>query len=90
MVDDFRWNAWNVEKCSKHGVDPADAEYVIERARSPFPRRIDRGKLLVWGQASSGAYLQVIYLLDADGTAFVIHAMPLTDRQKRQFRRKRR
>jgi hypothetical protein len=87
---DFRWSPWNIGKCEKHGVDPADAEAVVSRARKPFPRRIDSGKLLVWGQADSGQYLQVIYVLDDDGTAFVIHAMPMTEKQMRQLRRRRR
>jgi uncharacterized DUF497 family protein len=86
----FRWSAWNIAKCEKHGVDPADAQHVVTRARRPFPRRIDRGKFLVWGTTLYGEYLQVIYLLDSDGTVFVIHAMPLTDRQKRQLKRTRR
>jgi uncharacterized DUF497 family protein len=86
---EFRWNDWNIAKCEKHGVDPADAEYVVEQARAPFPRRIDDGKLLVWGQTENGTYIQVIYVLDSDGTAFIIHAMPLTQKQKRQLRRRR-
>jgi len=87
---DFRWNDWNLAKCEKHGVAPADAQYVVERAKSPFPRRIDQGKLLVWGPGTSGQYLQVIYLLDPGGTSFIIHAMPLNDRQIGQLRRRQR
>jgi uncharacterized DUF497 family protein len=86
----FHWNQWNIGKCEKHGVDPADAQIVVVRARKPFPLRINSGKLLVWGQADSGEYLQVIYVLEDNGTVFVIHAMPLTERQKRQLRRRRR
>ena len=87
---DFRWIEWNIAKCEKHGVDPADAAYVVAHAWRPFPRGIDGDKLLVWGQAPDGSYLQVIYLLDPDGTAFIIHARPLTESQRRQLRRKRR
>jgi hypothetical protein len=71
-------------------VSTPDAEIVIMRARKPFPRRVNRGKLLVWGQTDGGEYLQVVYVLDDDGTAFVLHAMPLTEKQKRQLRRRRR
>lgn len=31
-----------------------------------------------------------IYVLDDDGTAYVIHARPLTDAEKRRYRRRRR
>lgn len=86
---EFRWNPWNIGKCEKHGVDPTDAEYVIRHAKRPFPRNIDNDKDLVWGQAAGGHYLQVIYLIDPDGTVFVIHARPVDDSEKRQLRRKR-
>jgi hypothetical protein len=45
---------------------------------------------LVWGQTRSGRYLQVVYLLGVDDVVFVIHARPLTDREKRRLRRRRR
>lgn len=86
----FRWIEWNVAKCEKHGVEPADAEYVASGATPPFPRRAGDGKYSVWGQSPAGQYLQVIYLVDPDGTLFIIHAMPLTERQKRQLNRRRR
>jgi hypothetical protein len=34
--------------------------------------------------------LQVIYVLDEDGTVYVIHARPMSDREKWRFRRKNR
>lgn len=86
----FRWIPWNIAKCDKHGVDPADAEFVVNNARRPFPRRADDDKWLVWGQTSVGDYLEVVYLLDPDDTVFIIHAMPMTDRQKHQLRRRQR
>lgn len=86
---DFRWINWNVEHIARHGVTAAEAEYVISHAKRPFPRRIDDEKRVVWGQTAEGIYLQVIYLLDPDGTVFVIHAMALTQKQKRQLRRRR-
>jgi hypothetical protein len=40
---------------------------------------------LVWG--GGGRRLRVVYLLDDDGTVFVNHARPLTDREKNQYRK---
>jgi hypothetical protein len=85
---DVRWIAWNVDPIGRHGVSPGEAEHVVRRARPPFPRRTEGDKRLVWGQTADGTYLQVIYVLDPDGTVFVIHAMPMTGKQKRQLRRK--
>lgn len=39
-------------------------------------------KLLVWGQAEHGEYLQVVFLIQDDGALFVIHARPLTRRER--------
>jgi uncharacterized DUF497 family protein len=44
----------------------------------------------VWGQTEEGYYLQVVFVLDPDETIYVIHSRPLTDKEKRILRRKRR
>jgi uncharacterized DUF497 family protein len=87
---DFRWIRWNVQKCMKHGVQPEEAEHVVRNARRPYPRKIGDEKTLVAGQSRAGRYLQVIYLVDEDDAIFVIHAMPLTRRKKRSYRRSQR
>ena len=46
---------WNIEHIGKHGVEPDEAELVIVGARSPFPRKIQEDKWLVWGRASGVA-----------------------------------
>lgn len=63
-------------------VDPAEAEEVVREAKRPFPRRIGEEKLLVWGPGRGGRLLQVIFVVDEDGTAFVIHGRELTKREK--------
>jgi uncharacterized DUF497 family protein len=80
----FRWNAWNTEHVGRHGVSPAEAEQVV---RSGRPLYRGDGKYLVRGRGSGGRWLQVIYVLDEDGTIFVIHSRPMTDREKRRWRR---
>jgi uncharacterized DUF497 family protein len=87
---EFRWNDWNVGKCREHGVDPAEAEHVVEHAKRPFPRRLEEGKVVVWGQSAGGRYLQVIHVVDPAGTLYVIHARPLSAGEKRQPKRRRR
>lgn len=87
---DFRWNEWNIEHLASHGVDPEEAEGVVRSAAGPYPRRIGDDKLLAWGTGRGGRLLQVIFVLDDDGTVFVIHARELTSREKSVHRRKRR
>jgi uncharacterized DUF497 family protein len=84
---DFRWNEWNEEHVGIHGVSPEEAESVVRRAKSPFPRVIEDDKRLVWGRGGGGRFLQVVFLLDEDDTVFIIHARPLTEREKQRYRR---
>lgn len=86
----FRWNSWNEGKVAMHGVEPAEAEYVVHNARLPYPEHREDDKWLVCGQTAGGRFLQVIYVRDSDGAIYIIHARPLTDREKRRYRRRRR
>ncbi len=85
---DFRWNQWNIEHLADHGVEPEEAEDVVVNASGLYPRRIGSDKLLVWGPGLGGRLLQVIFVLDNDGTAFVIHGRELTNREKGIYRRR--
>jgi uncharacterized DUF497 family protein len=84
----FRWNDWNFEHVGKHGVDPEDAEHVAETARQPFPLWRPDDKWLVWGRGRGGQLLQVVFVLDPDDTIYIIHARPLTEREKHQYRKR--
>lgn len=86
----FRWNDWNIDHIAKHGVSPEEAEAAVLSARRPFPRFLGDRWLAV-GRGIGGRWVQVIYLMDDDDeSAFVIHARPLTDKEKRRYRRQQR
>jgi len=87
---DFRWNEWNLTHIREHGIEPYEAEQVILAARSPYPRRCEQDKYLVWGPGLGGRLVQVVFALDADQRVFAIHARLLTQGEKRAFRRRRR
>jgi len=87
---DFRWNEWNIEHVERHGVTPEVAEEVIQTAASPYPRKVGDDKMLVWGASEEGRLLQVIFVLDEDGSIYVLHARPLSERERRVHRRQRR
>ena len=78
-----------VIEVTAEGEDESEAEEVVNRARRPYPQQIDNRKILVRGQTAAGRYLQVIYLLELDDVVFAIHARPLTEREKRRLRRRR-
>ncbi|HKC26060.1 MAG TPA: BrnT family toxin [Thermoanaerobaculia bacterium] len=84
---EFRWNDWNVQHIAEHGVDPDDAEEAIETAGPSYPTAREDGKWLVWGRGRGGRLIQVVFVVDADDSIFVVHARELTEREKRGFRR---
>jgi uncharacterized DUF497 family protein len=92
---EFRWNDWNVEHIAEHGVSPQEAELVIEHARPPYPELQEENKWRVVGRGYGGRWLQVVFVFDpededpeTEDMVYVIHARPLTDREKRRERRK--
>ena len=90
-VSGFRWIEWNIDKVLSHGVTPAEAEWVVARAKPPYPQGAGEEKFLVKGSTSAGRMIQVIFVTEEDDSIFVIHARPLTDREKwQESRRKRR
>lgn len=67
-----------------------EAEHVIDHAAAPYPEYLGAEKWRVRGQTATGRYLQVIFVFDPDGTVYVIHARGLSDRERRQLRRRKR
>jgi len=86
----YRWNEWNVEHIAEHGITQAEAEYVVDNARPPYPEYRGDGKWRVWGQTPFGRFIQAVYIIDPDETLYVIHARPMEDSEKRRYRRRER
>ena len=86
----FRWNDWNLEHIAEHGVSPEEAEWVVEQAGRPYPELRGDSKWRVVGRGRGGRWLQVVFVFDAEDqdTAYVIHARPLTDREKKRERKR--
>ena len=84
----FRWNEWNLEHVARHGVEPWEAEQVVRNARPPYPEERADDKWLVCGRGSGGRFLQVVFVVGNDDLAYIIHARPLTAKEKRRFRRR--
>jgi uncharacterized DUF497 family protein len=86
-MHEFRWNSHNLDHIDEHGVESADAEFVVNHPARGFPRREADNKFRVWGQTIDGTYLQVVYIFDPPGVVYVIHSRPLTDGEKHRLRR---
>ena len=84
----FRWNEWNVEHIGQHGVFPDEAELVVRHAKRPYPLHRDDNKWLVWGPGRGGRLVQVVFVIDEDDSIFVIHARPLTEKEKKRYRKR--
>jgi uncharacterized DUF497 family protein len=61
----FIWTTWNVEHIAKHGITRAEAQYVVDHARPPYPEYQGDEKFLVRGQTASRRYIQVIFVTEA-------------------------
>lgn len=85
----FRWNDWNIEKIAGHGVTPSEAEWVVQSATRPYPQRHNDGRWLARGRTEFGRLLQIVFLVEESDDIYVIHARPLTNREKRRICRKR-
>lgn len=59
----FAWDDWNVDHIGRHGVMPVEAESVVDHAEAPWPEQKGDDKLVVWGPATGGRLLQVIFVL---------------------------
>lgn len=84
---DFKWIVWNLNKIALHNVSRTEAEFVVNRPMRGYPRR-SGDKRIAWGQTADGDYLQVVYLIEPDDRVFIIHARPLTEKEKRRARRR--
>lgn len=87
---EFRWNFWNVEHIAGHGVTTDEAEYVSNHAAPPYPEYRGDDKWRVWGQTEVGRFIQGVYIIDPEGTLYVIHARPLEESEKHRYRRRKR
>jgi|SRR5665213_2744681 len=74
LIVEFRWNAWNVNHIAEHGVMPPEAEHVVRFTRRRRKHR--KGSWEVIGRGFSNRRMRVVYIIDPDGTFYIIHAMP--------------
>ena len=81
----YRWDKWNREHIATHKVAPHEAEQVLDNCSEPFPWKVDEHRWLVWGSTAAGRLLQVAFVLTIEDEVYVIHARPLTKRERAEY-----
>ena len=72
-----------------HGVTEAEVERVLSRPGEDGPS--SGGSRQALGQTAGGRYLRVVYVPDEDGEGvFVVTAYPLSGRELKAYRRRKR
>lgn len=82
----FWWDEDNIEHIANHGVEPYEAEEVIDNAR--LTKKVGEGKYLAYGQTDSGRYLLVVFAPKPPSRLRVVTARDMTTAEKRQIRRR--
>ena len=83
----FWWDEKNTEHIANHGVEPYEAEEVLDD--DPYVLKAGQDKYAAYGQASSGRYLLVVFALKSENRIRVITARDLTVAEKKRLRRQR-
>jgi hypothetical protein len=83
----FWWDQRNIEHIADHGVEPYEAEEVLDDA---FIVRAGRDRYVAYGQSDSGRYLLVVYAKKPGQRIRVITARDLTAAEKKSLKQRRR
>ena len=83
----FWWDENNIEHIANYGVEPYEAEEVIDD--SPLILRASKDRYSAYGQTDSGRYLLVVFALKPDERIRVITARDLTAAEKKRLRSRR-
>jgi len=83
----FEWDERNLEHIARHGVDPDEAEAVLDN--NPLTLRTADNTYLTYAQTDEGRYLLVVFIRKPGPLIRVITARDLKDSEKRRYRRRR-
>jgi uncharacterized DUF497 family protein len=83
----FWWDEINLEHIADHGVEPYEAEEIIDNAA--LITGVGRGKYAAYGQTDAGRYLLVIFAKKSDARLRIVTARDMTDAEKKRVKRRR-
>jgi uncharacterized DUF497 family protein len=84
----FWWDENNIEHIANHGVEPYEAEEVIDD--DPFIAKAGKDRYIAYGQTDAGRYLLVVFARKSEQRLRVITARDMTSAEKRSHKRRRR
>ncbi len=85
-MSSFEWDEQNMDHVARHGVEPDEAEAVLDSA--PLILRTEDRKYLAYGQTDEGRYLLVVFVRKSSSPVRVITAREITDAEKKRQRRR--
>jgi uncharacterized DUF497 family protein len=84
-----RPSAWSEDQIARHGVTMAEVNEVLAGRHRESPGR--KASTIITGQTRAGRYLLIVAIEDGDDgddeLAFIVTARPMTEREKRAFKR---
>ena len=89
LIHDFVWPQERIDRIARHGVTPEEVEDVcfgdplIQRAKSEGENPV----YYMLGQTTLGRYLFCVVIAFPDGKGYPVTARPMTNKEKRQYRR---
>jgi uncharacterized DUF497 family protein len=83
----FWWDDNNIEHIANYGVEPYEAEEVIDD--DPYIVKAGSGKYVAYGQTDAGRYLLVVFAPKPERRLRVITARDMTAAEKGRFKRRR-
>lgn len=89
LIHEFVWPQERIDHIARHDVTPEEVEDVcfgdplIQRAKSEGENPV----YYMLGQSISGRYLFCVVIAFPDGTGYPVTARPMTNKEKRLYRR---
>ena len=83
-IRSFKWDEDNIFHIAYHKVTPEEIEEVAFDG-SPYIRKGRQGRRYLYGKTIGGRYLFVVYVLGARGTAKVITARDMDEKERRFY-----
>ncbi|GAB4421053.1 MAG: BrnT family toxin [Anaerolineae bacterium] len=82
----FWWDETNIEHIANHGVEPYEAEEVIDD--DPFITKVGEGKYVAYGQTDAGRYLLVVFARKSEQRLRIITARDMTVAERKRIKRR--
>ena len=91
-IESFEWDSaddagGNTAHISRHGISPEDVEEAL--TSNPLVLRGPDGRYLGYGRSGDGRWIFVPFVQKGQGIVRPITARPMTDGEKRLYRKKR-